>query len=182
MPRLPAICNNPNCGIVFPSRILVSNNSSVSFIDCYIEGGRCPLCRSMGIVPNGEYSMLTEKLVARLFSVRDAQYLKRVQRSIEKVLSKNTANPRSRLKVKEPSWREIWNLLPKNKNEAITLLQLILAFIGTAVAVNSCSSKPPEQNIFIENSYDRYYQTYGQPNNRIESKKNQIESQKTSII
>ncbi len=156
MPALPAICNNPDCGAIFPSGFAVEGGGSMSVVGC--SSGPCPQCGNMGRVPNGEYGSVANQLSAKLHDISDLQLLKSIQRKIENAL--NVAKPSeiaSHLENEEPAWQEIWNLIPENKVEAFALLQLILAFIATAIAIYSITGKPAEKTTIINQSFDRYY-------------------------
>ena len=56
--RIPAFCDN--CGAVFPSGFSVSDSTNVSFSGS--KSGPCPVCASMGHVPDGVFNVIGDSL------------------------------------------------------------------------------------------------------------------------
>ena len=157
MPSLPAICNNTECGEIFQSGFAIGGGGGATMVDCL--SGPCPSCGSMGRIPNGEYSSISNRISAKLLNISDVQILKRIKKTVEEAIRYGaTEKITKELEKHEPTWSEIWSLIPENKSDAFAILQLILSFITTGIAIYSISSKQPESNTIINQSFHNYYQ------------------------
>jgi len=128
MPALPAICNNTECGAIFQSGIAIEGGGGATMVDCL--SGPCPSCGSMGRIPNGEYSSISNRISAKLLNISDVQILKRIKKTVEEAIRYGSTDEiTEKLEKHEPTWSEIWNLIPEKKSDAFGIIQLILSFI-----------------------------------------------------
>lgn len=180
MPSIPAICNNIECGAIFQSGFAIEGGGTASMADCL--SGPCPSCGSMGRIPNGEYSSISNRISAKLLNISDVQILKRIKKTVEEVIRYGSTDEiTEKLEKHEPTWSEIWSLIPENKSDAFGILQLILSFITTGIAIYSLSSKQPESSTIINQSFHHYYQTAPLLKNHNENKTFQMKPLAISI-
>lgn len=156
MPAIPVICNNPKCGLVFPSDFSIENSSNITFRNSF--SGKCPQCGSPGRISDGTYSALGDEFSALLFNQSDRAILDQLKTVVEKAIKeKNFENTKSELAKISPNWRNVFNLLPKeNTGNAIAVYSFVLAMINTAVTMYALS-KPIEKDVFIDQSYNLFY-------------------------
>lgn len=168
MPRLPAICLNHNCGYVFPTSVEAEGSENL-FTEC--TAGPCPKCGSIGRIPDGEYSAIANRLSAKLIHITDLQLLLSIQNAVQSAINENSKDIiSSKLNKEIPDWKDIWNLIPENKTDAIAVLQLILAFLATVISIYSLTSAQPSQTTIINQSFEIFYQHEHQRGNHNENK------------
>ena len=118
----------------------MGGNSSATMIGNM--AGPCPRCGSMGIIPDGKYETIKNRLTVILNNVKkveDLEHLKRVlENSIKKTKSKNA---KKKLLKKSPEHAEVWNLLPKDGVD----LFLILGAYSTETG-HPVQTKPDSQS------------------------------------
>lgn len=156
MPALPAICMNPNCGVVFKSGFAVSGSGGASFSGCI--SGPCPICGSYGKIPDGEYTSISHKLYANLKDLSDVDFLKGLKSIIEaSFASGDTTSVKNELMKQAPNWKNVWSLLPEeNVGAAVAVYSFLLSLIQTAIMLYTLNSDI-EKNVFINQSYQYFY-------------------------
>lgn len=155
MSLIPAICSNTKCGAVFSSG-LNTEGVQTTFVGC--EVGYCPKCGSLGRIPDGEYSAISNTLYANLKNIEDISILIKLQEIIKTSVKNNDfSSTKSQLADYAPAWSNVWGLLPeKDITASISIYMFILALLQTAITLYSLS-KPIEQKIFINQSYQFFY-------------------------
>lgn len=163
MPKLPAICDT--CGTIFPSGYSVSGSGTMNAYGNI--SGPCPKCKGMGHVPDGQYQAIAESLSANLVNFKDIKALEKLSQLLNTAINENDfSGIKNNLKKEAPNWKSVWNLLPEeNIGNAIAVYMFILAIIQTAVALYALS-KPVEQNIIINQSYQYFYKSRPQVPNK----------------
>jgi hypothetical protein len=156
MPAIPAICNNPRCGTVFPSGFMVENSKDISFIDC--NGGFCPKCGSVGRVSDGTYDVIADEISALLSNNSDLAILERMMLIVDKAIQSNDfSSAKSELEQVNPNWRNVFNLLPEeNVVNAVAVYTFFFVMLQTAISLYS-TMKPVEPKTIINNSYEQFY-------------------------
>ena len=130
--RIPAFCDN--CGAVFPSGFSVSDSTNVSFSGS--KSGPCPVCASMGHVPDGVFNVIGDSL----------QILSAPQRTVAELslLSQIAMDARSKQAEPEevantirrdlPQFSALASILPNTRTELYAFLALIVAIITLLTA------------------------------------------------
>ena len=156
MPALPAICDNPKCGTVFPSSIFVENCTAITFTGS--DGGRCPKCGSIGRIADGTYNVIAESISVLLQNESDLAVLEKMKAIVKSAIKeKNFKKAKKELSSIGPNWKNAFNILPvENIGNALALYMFVLAMIQTAIALYALS-KPSETNILIDQSYEYFY-------------------------
>lgn len=156
MPSIPAICNNPRCGTVFPSCFLIENSVGISFTDC--DGGVCPKCGTVGRVSDGTYDVFADKISALISNQSDLAILEKMKLIVDKAIKSNDfSTTRSDLEKISPNWRNAFNLLPEeNVVNAVAIYTFFLVILQTAISLYS-TMKPVEPKTIINNSYEQFY-------------------------
>jgi len=132
MPQLPAFCDN--CGTVFPSGFAIIGVASATFIGN--KSGPCPVCGSMGSVPDGVFSAADN--VIRLLSgpQKTIEQLQRLASVISEA-RRTASEPKDaleKIKREAPELNSIIDALPKTRNELYGFLTVILMAVGTVIA------------------------------------------------
>ena len=171
MPKLPAICDT--CGTIFPSGYSVSGGGTMSAYGNI--SGPCPRCKGMGHVPDGQYKAIAEGLSANLVNFKDIDALKKLSQLLNTAINENNITSiKDNLKKEAPNWKNVWNLLPEeNIGNSIAIYMFILAMLQTAITLYSLS-KPVEQNIIINQSYEYFYNLKQQLPNKKQDKENKL--------
>ena len=156
MPAIPAICNNPRCGSVFPSMYMVENSTDISFTNC--DGGICPKCGSVGRVSDGTYDVLSNKISALLNNTSDLAILEKMKLIVDKAVATNDfTTTKIELEKVNPNWRNAFNILPEeNIGQSIAIYTLFLFILQNAISMFSALN-PPEPQTIINNSYEQFY-------------------------
>lgn len=139
---VPVICQNPECGAVFVAiRIFgaAAPGAAIDLTNC--TAGPCPKCKATGFIPDGRYIVFDTGTAYLPSSLRDVAVLRRALRLLEGERKKNV-NPeviKRKAKKKIPELRSLWDLIPRKRSEAYTVLAIMVALFGNLV--NSCSKK-----------------------------------------
>lgn len=172
MPQLPAFCDN--CGTVFPSGFAISGGGSVTLIGN--RSGPCPVCGSMGSVPDGLFSAAGD--VIRLLAgpqktVEQLQRLASVIAEARKTVSEPNKAAET-IKREAPELSSIIDALPRTRNELYGFLTVLLMAVGTVIAgaalyKDRSPSEADVQNMIgkaIERSFREHEETSKQPSHR----------------
>ena len=153
---MPAICNNPKCGAVFPSSIQLDNCRGISFNDC--GAGSCPKCGSMGRISDGTYDAIADEISGILKNESDLAILEKMKVIVEKAINnKDFKEAKNELSTISPNWKNAFNILPEeNIGNALAIYMFILAMIQTAITLYALN-KPIDSDTFINNSYEFFY-------------------------
>lgn len=156
MTRIPAICLNHKCNTIFPSPFdLLPGVNNVAFENIGI--GPCPKCGADGKIPDGSYSNFEDKIFASLANVNDIALLKKITNTIKRDLSRDISpkNIKKKLNKQFPKQKTAWNLIPETKQDAYTVIKIILALTVAIAAIGSCSKENKE--IIINQTYNNLY-------------------------
>ena len=159
MATLPAICGNPTCRNVFPSGYGLEGGAIYSGN----QSGPCPKCGSMGYVPDGKYEAAQTTILGVLDRVQDVQILKTATQVLKSELDAGKSPEQIKQKVSEeiPELKTLWDLIPKKRTEAYTVIGIILAMLALAPKyISELKSKPShdEPTIqYIDDSYKEFY-------------------------
>lgn len=120
--------------------------------------GPCPKCGADGKIPDGSYSNFEDKIFAFLEDIDDIALFQKIANSIQKDLKKNKSpkNIKKKLNKHFSKFKEVWNLIPENKEEAIRIITLLLAFITCATQI-SVSLRSCTREETINNYYNHLY-------------------------
>jgi hypothetical protein len=161
MPFLPAICLNPKCAAIFPSGVFFEYGFANTFAGC--TAGPCPNCQSDGRIPDGEYSVLGDRIFALFSDVADATILADYVSFIDQQLHSGTSPEDIRLSVndKYPQFKSLSDLFPKSRSDAYAFLTILLTLIGLALdCSDKLRTKTPTVEIkqeIINNTFQRFY-------------------------
>lgn len=128
MVMLPAICDR--CGTVFPSSIVMSNETA------FLKGnksGPCPKCGSVGSVPDGTYEVANEVatyFINEDYSINEYKKLKDIfQNALQ-----NDFTFEQLEEATESNGLKLSDILPQNRDEARSDIKW---FIGIVISILS---------------------------------------------
>jgi len=156
--RIPVICSNNDCHLVFPGDLDMVNAINVTFIDC--ASGKCPQCGSPGRILDGTYNAFENNIFATLRKTNDIVLLRRIAISLKKDLTKNKSPQKIKNKLDQqfPKLKPVWDLIPDTRQDAYNVINIILAIIMMLMTAAQCSKKEKEniinqtfQNYFFQN-------------------------------
>ena len=161
MTKLTVICTNDDCQTIFPGDVDMVNAHNISFSNCH--SGTCPKCSSPGRIPDGTYDAFEDKIYAQLKSINDISFLKKITEAINKDIKRNKSpkNIKKTLNKKFPEQRLLWNLIPKTRQDAYSVINIILATIMTVTAVSTVSNNDKQitNNTTINTTHNHYEST-----------------------
>ena len=188
MPRIPAICINPDCGFVFPSSIEIENSTNIVFQD--VSSGPCPKCGSNGKIPNGKYDIFNNSIFAMLYNVGDATIISKSIALFRSQISTNKAPEEmiEKAKAEVPELQSLWDLIPNTRTEAYAFITMLILFLKIFLEHNPSAKQPSSNTVniqqqIINQSFQQFYSSSApatastQPKNR--SKTNKKQSQKS---
>ncbi len=134
MPDIPAFCDN--CGAIFRSGIFLSGGTANLVGN---KAGPCPICGSMGTIPDGVFTATGN--VLRLLS-GPANTVERLVRLSEVI---NAAREQRKepnqiveeIKKEAPELSSIVDALPRTRSELYNFLLVILTALGLLIAAIS---------------------------------------------
>jgi|WetSurMetagenome_2_1015567.scaffolds.fasta_scaffold918483_1 hypothetical protein len=138
MPFLPAVCANPSCRAIFPSTVDLESGSSNQFVGC--QAGPCPKCGSWGRIPDGQYSILADRIFALFSDLADAKLLKDYVSFLGDQVNSG-ASPEeieSSANQKFPKFKLLSSLFPKSRSEAYPFIIMMVSLINVAL---NCADK-----------------------------------------
>jgi hypothetical protein len=175
MANIPAICETPGCLTLFPSGVAASNCRNITIKNC--KASPCPVCGGVGRIPDGQYSVIEEKIFAALSEVVDVSVFKKIQKALERELNRNKSpkNIIKKLNKQLPEQKELWRSAPTNKRDALWYLQFILQSAAAIAALYGAAhiAFSDEEKDTIINNFNYHYHESGErqnpgPNGNIE--------------
>ena len=164
MPRVPAFCDN--CGSVFPSGFSVSGEATLTTVGG--KSGPCPICGSMGSVPDGVFRAAGDVIRLLAGSQKTIEQLQMLVCIIAE--ARNTVSEPNkavdRIKREAPELSAIVEVLPKTRNELYGFLTVILMAIGTVIAGVALykDRSPSEADVqsMVDKAIERSFQEHGE--------------------
>lgn len=158
MPDIPAFCDN--CGAIFRSGIFIGGGTATMVGN---RAGPCPVCGSMGTIPDGVYSAAGN--VLRLLSgpQKTVEQLKRLAAVINEA-RRTQEEPNQiaeRIKEEAPELSSFVDALPKTRSELYNFLLVILTAVSVliaAYAVNNSSPSEEEIERMVEDTVEKAIQ------------------------
>lgn len=141
MASLPAICDN--CGTVFSSGFAASSGGTL-----ILEGnksGPCPSCGGYGSVPDGTYRVVEEIIEILSAPQTTIDELMRLSLIIEKAEDQEVTVDEMKREAEDkvPALSRVFDLLPKNREEARSDIKFFLKLIMTAIPMVVASQQGP---------------------------------------
>jgi hypothetical protein len=81
MPAVLAVCDT--CGTAYPSGIAIENSGNIRIED--VTSGPCPVCGSMGTVPDGRYDATKNSIYIMATSAKSVESLRRLEAALRGV-------------------------------------------------------------------------------------------------
>lgn len=146
--ELPAICDN--CNNVFPSGIVGGPGTNVR-----VTGGKsgpCPVCGSLGTVPNGTYVIIND--IEATLSVDNGRDVFKLQRILNTTSQQDTIPTiHNKIKKETPQYEKIIEAIEyfftKTKN-TFTAIGIVSTIIFSIIGVMQDNDNTSE-NVIIEN-------------------------------
>ena len=159
MPDIPAFCNN--CGAIFRSGIFIGGGTATLVGN---TAGPCPVCGSMGVIPDGVYSIAGNIINLLSGPHSSVEHLKRLASILNEARLVKTEPNLVAEKIREeaPELSSIIDVLPKTRSELYPFITLIFFTITVLIAYatysnsNSLSSDDIEK--LIEDSVEKTIQ------------------------
>ena len=179
MARIPAICNN--CGRLFPTAIAVSGKGVAKIINC--KAGPCPYCGSMGKIPNGIYSALTNMAnllaSANILPLHIRQLISILDSSVHK--KEDFESVSNQIKENLPELSSIADFLPKTKNELYAFITILIALATLILNTSKSETSPPtvtntNVNIIVNKAIELSYKKTDAQQNIYTTKRNSKKS------
>ena len=132
MPHIPAFCDS--CGTVFPSGIVVQNVAKLTLAGN--RAGPCPVCRSMGVIPDGVFTVVDgviRVLSAPTITIERLRHLAHVLEGIRQ----SRSEPSEVVKLvrnEAPELQSVTDALPRTRNELYAFLGVIIVAITAVIA------------------------------------------------
>lgn len=143
MVAIPAICKE--CGTIFPSSISIENSINISFKN--VQGGTCPKCSGVGIIPDGVYDSINNTI----YQVFSKHYTKEELLRFKELFQKAAKYNFDYEKLNEEAEKEnlsLSDVFPQNREELRTdikwFITTILAVIALLVSVGKIRDNKPE--------------------------------------
>lgn len=158
MARVPAVCDS--CGRVFPSSFALGGVGNV-LQDC--KAGPCPHCGSLGSIPNGVYSAISETVLALAASRIQAPHIQRLLNIAKSAVSAQAdpAEVAEHVRSDLPELSSLADALPKTRSELYAFLAVIILFLTllykTLTKPDPPSVSMPQVNVFIEQVMEKSY-------------------------
>jgi len=145
--RIPAICNN--CGRLFPTGFAVEGQGVAQIINC--AAGPCPYCGSMGKIPDGIYSALTNTAhllasgailaphLIQLISILNSSTVKKA----------DSESVSSQIKENLPELSSIADYFPKTRAELYAFMAILIAL--ATLILNTCKSETSSPSVLNSN-------------------------------
>jgi hypothetical protein len=160
MLHIPAFCDN--CGTVFTSGIVIDNCAHITLSGN--KSGPCPLCGSMGTIPDGVFSVAGNVIKLLAGPQKTINQLKKLAEILVEA-RRSTEEPSKvaeKIKREAPELSSIIDTLPKTRTELYSFLTVIFTAITTIIAVATLykDHAPSEQDVekmigqAIERSFD----------------------------
>ena len=133
MPTMPAFCDT--CGTIFGSGIQIENSANISFSGC--TAGPCPKCGGNGNVPDGIYSFFDQTIHILSAKERTREEFAKLAALLKAAKQRNTSANElaAEIEQKVPSLSMLGVLLPKDRNETLQYISLLLAIISIVIAL-----------------------------------------------
>lgn len=156
--NIPAFCDNPNCGGVFSSGIVVTNGSNITLVGN--KSGPCPRCGSMGHIPDGVFNFLgdtIEILSAPKTTIEELSSLSKILKEAyeQKLSSEQVAK---RIEQDVPNLSKL-NRFFKEQSGWINFLQLLMTAATLIYAIKSSNANNTtiDNNITINQVIEQTY-------------------------
>lgn len=145
---LPAICDN--CNTVFSSGI--GGDPGATFISISNKAGPCPVCGSLGTIPNGTYAIIND--IEATLSVDNGKDVFKLQRILNTTSKQDTIPTiQNKIKKETPQYEKIIDAIEyfftktKNTFAAIGIVStIIFSIIGVMQSDDNTS-----ESVIIEN-------------------------------
>ncbi|MFT5702450.1 MAG: hypothetical protein ACI8ZB_005370 [Desulforhopalus sp.] len=164
----PAICINPSCNTIFPSGFGFGGTSQ--YIGCI--SGPCPRCGGNGKIPDGLYKIINDNIYAEIKNVADLNLINRALELIRSDICSNKSHKEIKRNITEkvPELACLWDLIPRTRMEAYTIIGIIMATLTAFLAPSSCSKSNEEHKSEVFNQavqnvyhYENVTHIYSQP-------------------
>ena len=133
-----AFCDNLSCGAIFEARGIIGGAGNVTVHMTNTRYGPCPVCGSMGLIPDGVYEYIDQTVSFLSGPSSSIQKLKKVKEILELALSQNKAKEEILSDVEKES-PEIASALSKlgGLNNVAQWLGILAAVVGVAIQVHT---------------------------------------------
>ena len=125
---VPAFCDT--CGAVFRSGIVVENSTNITFVGN--RAGPCPVCGSMGHIPDGVFNFVGSTIEILSAPKRTVDELTRLARILREAREKRQSPEEVAQTIRKelPELSGLADLLPKTRADLYAFLALIVAVIA----------------------------------------------------
>jgi hypothetical protein len=127
---IPAICQNPFCGLVYFVTWLVDLTHPDSVVTIHgATVGPCPRCGGRASIVDGTYRLLS--VGTGLIKAADVAVLERAVAFLQRQQAGNQPIEllKQEAKAEVPELQTLWDLMPKKRTEAYTLMSLLVTVI-----------------------------------------------------
>ncbi|MFA6159694.1 MAG: hypothetical protein WC678_01205 [Parcubacteria group bacterium] len=156
--NLPAFCDNQKCGAIFPSGFIVDNamNSMLSGN----KSGPCPHCGGVGSIPDGVFNFVNNTIEIISAPQHTIDELNKLSKIIVEAIKNRESSQVvvEKIKRETPEFNQLAVMLFKIGGGLLMFLQIVNNIIDLKASFRDNQITNINQNITVNQVFDKFYQ------------------------